>query len=303
MRKIALGFLLFFFSLFELSAQKIDKKLQPQLENLTKNFQGDIGIYVKNLKNGKTVAINADTVFPTASMVKIPILIGVMDKVAKGELDYHQPLQYKDSLLYAGVDILGSFKQDEKIDLDKVIMLMLTMSDNTASLWLQSLAGTGARINQILDSLGFRHTRVNSRTPGRETAREIYGWGQTTPREMATLLEMIYKGEVISRAASDRMLRNLKRNYWDAVSHSQIPPYVTVFSKNGAVNQSRSEVLLVKGKKATYVFCVTTKNNKDESWKESNEAWQLTRKISALLWRHFEPDDKWQPAAEAEKFN
>ncbi|MBD0284310.1 MAG: class A beta-lactamase-related serine hydrolase [Bacteroidota bacterium] len=284
-------------------AQRTDKKLQRQIQNLIQGFHGDIGMYVKNLHNGKTVAINDDTLFPTASMVKIPILIGVMDKIYRGELDYHQPLQYKDSLLYEGVDILGSFKQDEKIDLDKVIMLMLTMSDNTASLWLQSLAGTGIRINQILDSLGFQYTRVNSRTQGREANRAMYGWGQTTPREMASLMEKIYRGEIISRVASDRMLRNLKRNYWDAVALSQIPPYVTVFSKNGAVDQSRSEVLLVKGRKAEYVFCVATKNNRDESWQNSNEAWQLTRKISALLWHYFEPGDKWQPAADADKFN
>src|SRR5688572_3843682 len=143
------------------TAQKRDKKLQKQVEELIKGYNGDIGVYIKNLDNGKTVAINADTVFPTASMVKIPILIGVMDKINRGELEYHQPLTYKDSLLYAGVDILGSFKNDEKINMSKVMMLMLTTSDNTASLWLQSLAGKGTRINEILDSMGFTATRVN----------------------------------------------------------------------------------------------------------------------------------------------
>lgn len=285
------------------SAQRIDKKLQSQIEAMAKDFGGGIGIYIKDLKTNKVVAIHADTVFPTASMVKVPILLGVMDKINKGELQYHQPLTYRDSLLYAGVDILGSFKQDEKIELSKVMMLMLTMSDNTASLWLQSLAGTGTRINQLLDSLGFINTRVNSRTPGREANRSQYGWGQTTPREMATLLERIYNGTVISKAASDRMLRSLNRNYWDAESLSQIPPYATVFSKNGAVNDSRSEAVLVKGKNSHYVFCIGTKNNKDQSWNESNEAWQLTRKISSLLWNYFEPKDKWAPSVDAEKFN
>ena len=64
-----------------------------------------------------------------------------MDKIQKGELKYDSSLIYKDSLLYEGSDILGSFKNDEKILLKKVMMLMLTTSDNTASLWLQSLAG------------------------------------------------------------------------------------------------------------------------------------------------------------------
>ena len=273
--------------LIDLSAQKTDKKLQREIEQLITGFNGDIGVYVKNLKNNKTVAIHADTVFPTASMVKIPILIGVMDKINKGELDYHQTLKYRDSLLYAGVDILGSFKDTERIELSKVMMLMLTMSDNTASLWLQSLAGTGTRINQILDSLGFQQTRVNSRTPGREGNRAVYGWGQTTPRELTTLMEKIVKGEMISKERSAQMLRLLGRNYWDEAAISQIPTDGFVASKNGAVDESRSEVLFVNGKGARYIFCVCTKNNKDQSWASANEAWVLTRKLSKLIWDHF----------------
>jgi beta-lactamase class A len=283
---LALIFSCFF--LHSLSAQKTDKKLQQQIEALIKGFNGDIGVYVKNLKTGKIVSINADTVFPTASMVKIPILTGIMDKINKGELQYHQELKYRDSLLYAGVDILGSFKDTERIELSKVMMLMLTMSDNTASLWLQSLAGTGTRINQLLDSLGFEYTRVNSRTPGREDNRRIYGWGQTSPKEMATLMEKIVNGEIISKERSAQMLRLLGRNYWDEYAISQIPSDVFVASKGGAVNETRSEVLFVNGKDARYVFCICTKNNKDQSWNSAtNEAWELTRKLSKHLWDYF----------------
>lgn len=273
---------------------KANKKLESKISHLLKGFNGEVGIFVKDLSSGRTVAINADSVFPTASMIKIPILIGVMDKIRKGELSYHQEIQYKDSLLYAGVDILGSYKHDEKITLSKVIMLMLTTSDNTASLWLQSLAGTGVRINEILDSLGLVHTRVNSRTTARESFRTKYGWGQTTAREMCTILEKIYRGQLYSKEMSDKMLRLLGRNYWDEVAISQIPPTVYVASKNGAVDASRSEVLLVVGPHKPYVFCITTNNNRDQSWESSNEAWQLTRKVSALLWNYFEPRAKWK---------
>ena len=295
--------LLSFVFFTDVTAQKGDKKLQRQVEELAKNFNGTIGIYVKNLNNGKTVSINGDTIFPTASIVKIPILIGVMDKINRGELSYNQSLKYRDSLLYAGVDILGAFQDTQRIDLGKVMMLMMTVSDNTASLWLQSLAGTGTRINQIMDSLGFKNIRVNSRTPGREGNRTQFGWGQMTPAEMATLVERIYKGEIISKAASEKMLRLMNRNFFDNEGISQIPPYVTVFSKNGAVNQTRNEVILVKAEKAEYVFCIATKNNKDASWNDSNEAWLLTRKLSKLLWNYFEPRDDWQPQADASKFH
>ena len=268
-------------------AQKTDKHLQQQLAALLNGFNGEIGVYVHDLTKNRVVSIHADTVFPTASMVKIPILTGIMRKIESGELQYHQPLIYKDSLLYEGEDILGSLKNNEKIELSKVIMLMLTMSDNTASLWLQTLAGKGARINELMDSLGLPDTRVNSRTPGRETNRTQFGWGQTTPREMATLMEKIVNKEVISNLASEKMLRLLGRSYWDEEAISQIPSDVFIASKSGAVDASRNEVLYVNGKKCRYLFCVCTKNNKDKSWDAKNEAWELTRKISKLLWEYY----------------
>lgn len=279
------------------TAQKADKKLQRKLQPVIQGFNGDIGIYIKNLKNEKTVFINADTVFPTASIVKVPILIGIIDKLQRGELTYNQEVIYKDSLLYEGEDILGSFKNGEKILLKKVIMLMLTTSDNTASLWLQSLAGKGTRINEILDSIGFKDTRVNSRTPGRENNRTTYGWGQTTPKEIGTLFEKIYRNEIFSSQACERMMRCLGRNYWDEnEAISQIPPYIEVFSKNGCIDACRSEVLLVNAPHNPYVFCIFTKNNKDTSWTHTNEAWTMTRRISAMLWNYYEPKSNWTPS-------
>jgi beta-lactamase class A len=278
---------IFVVALVPAQAQKVNKKLQQQVQDMIAGFKGDVGIYVKDLHTGKTVSINADSIFPTASMVKVPILIGIIDKLNKGELKYHQELTYKDSLFYAGSDLLASLKHNEKVELSKVIMLMLTTSDNTASLWLQSLAGTGTRINQILDSIGYTATRVNSRTPGREAGRDKFGWGQTSPKEMATMFEALANRNLLDTASSEKMLRLLGRNYWDEEALSQIPPDVFVASKNGAVNASRSEVMYVSGKNARYVFCICTKNNKDTSWGSQNEAWELARKVSKLLWETY----------------
>jgi beta-lactamase class A len=283
-------------------AQKEDAALRQKLLEVMKGFTGDVGVYVRHLKTGKTVAINADTIFPTASMIKIPITIGVFTKIEKKELDYHTMLTYKDSLLYEGEDILGSFKNGEKIALSKVLMLMITTSDNTASLWCQSLAGTGTFINTILAENGLINTRVNSRTPGREADRAKFGWGQTTPKEMAELVVNIREGRMISARASERIYRNLTRIYWDSEALSQIPPNIQVASKQGAVDRSRSEVLLVNAPHGDYVFCVITKNQKDESWTPQNEGYVLLRKVSALLWNYFEPDSRWKPAEKIEEW-
>ncbi len=280
---------------------QIDKKLTAKLQEAIKGFNGQAGIYVQNIKTGKIAAINADTLFPTASMIKVSIQCGLMDKIEKGELKYNQKLVYRDSLLYAGEDILGSFKDKDTIQLSKVAMLMITMSDNTASLWLQKLVG-GTYINSWLEQNGFKVMRINSRTPGREAMRDKYGWGVTTPYEMCRLFTMINEGKAVSAAASERMYRNMGRIYWDEVAKSQIPPYIQSASKQGALNESRSETMLVNAPHGDYVFSIITNNNKDQSWGPNNEADMLIKKVSALLWHYFEPDNTWKPADGIDKY-
>lgn len=278
-----------------------DKKLTLLLDNAVKGFNGIAGIYVHNLKTNKTAAIRADTLFPTASMIKVSILCGVMDKIEKGELQYNQKLDYRDSLLYPGEDILGSFKDKDTIALSKVAMLMITMSDNTASLWLQKLV-SGVYINNWLEQNGFKKMRVNSRVEGREEMRRTYGWGVSTPYEMCRLFTLIRQGEAVSPAASERMYRNLVRIYWDDGALSQIPPYIQAASKQGAVDASRSETVLVNAPHGDYVFSIITKNNKDQSWGPENEAKQLIRKISSLLWHYYEPRSLWKPSDGIDKY-
>lgn len=277
-----------------------DTKLTAQLQDVVKDFKGQVGIYVKNLKTGKTAAVNADTLFPTASMIKVSIQCGVMDKIEKGELAYNQKLIYRDSLLYPGEDILGSFKDKDTIELSKVVLLMITMSDNTASTWLQRIV-TGEYINSWLEQNGFKVLRVNSRVKGREAIRSKYGWGVSSPYEMCRLFTMIRNGEAVSPAASERMYRDLVRIYWDDRSLSQIPPYVQAASKSGSLDEAKSETVLVNAPHGDYVFSVMTNNNKDQRWVPDNEAQVLIRRISALLWHYYEPKSDWKPAPGIDK--
>ena len=113
---------------------------------------------------------------------------------------------------------------------------------------------------------------------------------------------MIREGRAVGAAASERMYRDLTHVYWDEYALSQIPPYVQAASKQGMVNASRSEAVLVNAPHGDYVFYVATKENQDQRWKPDNEAWQLARKVSALLWSYFEPRSHWKPAAGTEAY-
>lgn len=276
--------------------------LEQALRERVAGFHGRVGVYVRHLGSGVEVALGADDTFPTASMIKVPILAALLAKVERGELDYHQELTYTKDRLYEGEDLLGAFADGEKVALAKVAMLMITTSDNTASLWCQELAGTGTAINDWLADNGFATTRVNSRTPGREAARTQFGWGQTTPREMSELLVRAVDGRVVSAAASEEMQRCLARIYWDAEALSRVPPDVATMSKQGAVSDSRSEVVLVHAPHGDYVFCVITDDQQDKGWGADNEGFVLLRDVAALLWRHFEPDRPYAPPEGMSKY-
>src|SRR5690606_33675705 len=148
-------------------------------------------------------------------------------------------------------------------------------------------SGGGAAINAWLEKNGITHTRVNSRTPGREDAWKRYGWGQTTPREMAQLLTLIRENKVVSPRASERIYRNLTRIFWDGASLSQLPPYVQAASKTGSLDQYRAEVVLVNAPHGDYVFCVVANNMNDTRWTSDNAGNVLLRDVSRMLWNYF----------------
>lgn len=288
-------------SLQTMVREQPDPVLQQKLENALRGFKGVAGVFVRNLRTGQMAMINADTLFPTASMIKVPILCTIFEKLKKGELSYDQELLYRDSLKYDD-GVTGSFRDSTKIALSEVVMLMITLSDNTASLWLQALAGTGSVINDWLERNGFHQTRVNSRTSGRETNRQAYGWGQTTPREMADLLLMIYEGRAVGFSESEQMYRVLTKQYWDGEALSQIPPAVHAASKTGSVDASKSEVVLVNAPSGDYVFCVIVKNQQNKGAEYDNDGYVFIRNVSRVLWQYFEPDSKWQPQPDVKRW-
>ncbi len=288
------------FSKAQTTKLKFDKKLQEKLDKAVVGFEGQMGVYVQNLKTGKFAAIDADTLFPTASMIKVPIMVGVFDKIRTNELKYDQIMVYKDSLKYDD-GIVSSFKDSTKITLSELVFLMESVSDNTASLWLQGIVG-GVKINELMNTLGFSHLRVNSRTPGREVFRKTYGWGVCTPFEMAMLMMKIRQGQVISSAASDRMLRTLGYQFWDEEGLSQLPEKVKFASKTGAVDRSRSETAIVFAPHGEYVYCIVSKNQKDTTYEGNNAGFEMIRKLSKIIWQHYEPKSRFEKLASDSKF-
>lgn len=271
--------------------------LEQQLKADIAGFHGKVGIYVHNLKTGQTVTINADTLFPTASMIKLSIMGTLFKEIEQGKYTFNQRLAFKEAYKYPypdDFDILRYMQPGDTLRLAKLMKMMVTFSDNIAAIWCQHVAGS-ENVNAFLKENGFKVLRLNSHIPEREKMYHKFGWGVTSPREMAELMTKMWNGQLVSRAASEEMMRLITGSFWTGESISRIPPHVLVLSKNGALNDSRSEILMVNAPNGPYVYCVMTKNNKDQSWTFDNEGFRLLRTVSSTVWKYFEPGYKWTP--------
>ena len=284
-------------------AERADAGLQAAVEEAVQGFDGRVGVYVRHLPTGRTAALDADSLFPTASTIKVPILVATMDAVERGDLAWGQTLVFRDSLRYDSHGLFGLLQDSARVSLHRAVETMLSASDNTSSLWLQALSGGGETINAWLAANGFEGTRMNSRTPGRRPDWERYGWGQTTPREMAELVRRIVDGEAVSPAADHEMHRALTRTFYDDEAVGALPPSVQVASKQGAVSDSRSEVIYVHAPSGPYVFALFTDDQADTSWTPGNAGWQLLHRVSGLAWATFEPASSWAPPPGAERYS
>lgn len=274
-------------------------QLQQQLRDLIDQFHGDAGVYVRNLTTGEEFTVNPDTLYPTASMVKVPIMGKIFQDMEDGKYQYRDMVPYDTVYSYRySEDLINRMPHGSEVSLSRLIYLMVCVSDNTSSIWLQDKAGGGLGINAWLADNGFDQIRVNSRTEGRGDDFRKYGWGQATPRGMTGLMVRIFGGELVSPLASDKMYRIMKGNLWDTDGLSQIPPYINYASKGGAVRRSRSETIVVNAPSGDYAYTVMTKNQEDESYRYDNEGYVLKRTIGGLLWNYFEPDHDWEPHPE-----
>lgn len=273
-----------------------DSALLQRLRAALAGFHGTAGVYVRQLASGASAGILADDTFPTASLIKLPFLLTLYDQVRAGKLDLRGKRVFRDSLRYVDDEgIVSNFRDGAEIPLGKLVWLMITLSDNNAATWIQWHILGGKAVNSWLAGHGYTHTRVNSRVQGRETPFDRWGWGQTSPREMAELLLSIRQDRVADPAACEEMYRILTDVYWDDEALSQIPPTVQVASKQGMIDRSRSEVLLVNAPHGDYVLSVMTRNQTDTRWEPGNEGYELIRRVSRLVYRHFEPGDPWRP--------
>src|SRR5688572_14625184 len=191
----------------------LDQRVQAEL----KQFKGKVSLFAKNLDSGIVYQVGGDDRVPTASTIKIAIMVEAFARVAEGKAKWTDELLLPKEKKVGGSGILQEFSDGLRLTFRDGVSLMMILSDNTATNLVIDVL-TADAINARMDSLGLKETRLMRRVfgggesvEGKKEENKRFGLARTTPHEMVTLLEKLERGEVVSAAASKEMLGLMKR--------------------------------------------------------------------------------------------
>lgn len=273
-------------------------RLRARLDSLVQAHRGVVGYAVHNLDTGERLSARGDEPFPTASLIKVPVLVTVFDLVARGVLALDDPLTVLKIDMVPGAGTLQYMHPGITITVRDAAWLMTTISDNTATnLLLDRIIIR--RVWEKMEALGLPRTKVHSKSFLRASSVAMdssvkYGLGVTTPNEMARLFALLADGKAVSPAADSTMLDILAHN-GDEMKLARFAYGVPLAHKTGDVDQARTDCG-VFSLPAKVVTCVMTKENADTRyWGESDGNTVIARIGEAVVrtWRRApsSPDD------------
>jgi D-alanyl-D-alanine carboxypeptidase (penicillin-binding protein 5/6) len=268
------------------NAAELAERLQP----LINEFEGEAAVAIKDLKTGVEFKHRADEPFPTASLIKLPIMIAAYNAAENSDLlDQKVTLKEEDKVPGSGI-LTSHFSEGAAISLRDAIQLMMVYSDNTATNLVIDAIGMPAT-NEMMKSLGCDHTQLNSKVFRRDTSINLegskkYGLGSTTAQDMIKLLDLLQAKKLISEEAGKQMLAHLTACEDRTKIPRFLPPTVEVAHKTGTVSSSHCDAGIVMSRSGPFLICVLTDKIKDRS-SENNAADLLCAKIAKEAFDYF----------------
>lgn len=214
-------------------ATELRAKLQRDLEQIAAGFDGAMGLAVKDLTTGETFLVNADTVFPQASAIKIPVLLELLRQAQAGTVKLEERVELKRAQMAGGSGVLQRFGDGTSaLALRDLAALMIVLSDNTATNILIDRIGM-PNVNEMLKGLGLKETKLQRRMLDIEAGRAGRE-NLSTPREMVMLLEMLQTGKILDAQHTALALEILKYPKTTPLRRG-LPPNVELANKPGGL--------------------------------------------------------------------
>ena len=267
------------------ASQSLDSRVRAEVTP----FKGKVFLYAKNLDTGQTYSFNGDERVRTASTIKIAVMIEAFARVAEGRAKWTDELVLTKAARYGGSGILPELSDGLRLTLQDAVRLMMVLSDNTATNMVLDYLTTDA-VNERMNSLGFKATRIMRRVGGGGESKEgklgdnlkRFGLGATTPHEMVQIMEKLERGEIVSKEASKQMLDLMKREQ-GRNSIGRDMPGVPMASKYGALDALRSCVAILYTKQGKIAIAITVDEMPEVIWSVDNPAYLLMMRLSSIL--------------------
>ena len=199
--------------------------LERDIASVQSRFAGSCGLAATNLTTGEQVLLNADQVFPTASVIKLSVLVELFAQAEEGRLQLDERLEMQASDIVGGSGVLRELLPGLRPTLTDLAMLMVIVSDNTATNMLIDRLGGCAAINQRVQAeYGFTSIVLHNRVDFERIGSDVRRFAEATPADLMRLMERMARDALVSVGASREMLRILGRQqYLD-----QVPRYLSV---------------------------------------------------------------------------
>ncbi len=229
-------------------------KLAERVQDYDEDMDGVLGVAVIDLSTGKRWGYHADTVFAQASLIKVPILLEVFRRKESGQLRFDESVTLQANEIVGGSGVLqGRFRGGTlTVSVEELVREMIASSDNLATNWLIRRLGMAA-INQTIRELGYSQTRLG-RVMLDQAAASRNEENISTPNEMATIFERIYRGQIGNPRACEQMLDFLRLVKADL--RKTVPAAVPVAAKPGEVVGVRTETGVVFLNKRPFVVSI-----------------------------------------------
>ena len=251
-------------------AQKPLARLESNIDRVTKSVNAKWGIYMKCLETGEEIAMHADDVMDTMSVIKIPLMVESFRQIADGKFKLSDRVTLTDDQKRPGTGVIRSLDPGVNLTIKDLLTLMIIVSDNTATDLMYDKVGGPAAVNRLMDTFGFKTIRAPGTAKvwfdaiGKAPSRDAFHlegktpFGLSSPREMGKLLEKIKRGEAVNKASSDQMLQIMRGQVYS----SRLPKYVTGFRvphKTGDfLPYIGNDVGILESQNRNIVLCVFT---------------------------------------------
>ena len=159
-------------------------------KRLINEADGEVGLLVKNLATGEVFAHNEEVKFPSASIIKVPIMVALLDAAAEGSLDLNSVSSVLASDYVGGSGIIQYLSDKIPFTLLDQAVLMIDLSDNTATNQLISVLGMD-KINAKCREMGLKDTILGRKLMDLE-ARKQGKDNITSCRDMLVIFENLH---------------------------------------------------------------------------------------------------------------